>query len=96
MRRIAIIAPLIAATVGGVRRDIKLPNVEHDRLLDEYGHLYGRRSSMLKRMATLEWEMTVMRAVMIANGGVIGPGGTNPPRANGGVSEGISFASMQS
>jgi hypothetical protein len=72
MREIAIDT---SATAGDGRRDgerriVELGGAERDRLLAEYGRLYLHRRSVLERTASLEGELRVVQAVMMATGGV--------------------------
>jgi hypothetical protein len=60
----------------------KSAGVEHHRLLAEYARLYRRGSSKLESSVILEREVTLMRAIMIDNAGVVGPGGTDPSRVD--------------
>jgi hypothetical protein len=54
-----------------------IDTIEHDRLMSEYGRLYGRHCSMLERMKILEVELRDMQTYLIVNGGVDVIGGSS-------------------
>lgn len=75
----------------GRRRDRELTEMERDRLLAEYGRLYGQHNAIVERMTNIEREVAVRRALMIANGVAVGGGDDCPGvadlllRADGGM-----------
>ena len=44
--------------------------LEHDRLMSEYGRLYGRHCSVLERMKTLEENLRDMQTYLVVDCGV--------------------------
>lgn len=92
VREIAIVGSASSAggdRHNGGRRAFELTKIERDRLLAEYGRLYGRHNSIVERMTNIEREVAVRQALMIANGVAFGGGGCSGVadllRADGGM-----------
>lgn len=72
-----------------------LDTIEHDRLMSEYGRLYGRHCSMIERMKTLEVELCDMQTYLIVNCGVDVIGGSSSGSIVGGDgSDGLFIPSL--
>jgi hypothetical protein len=71
-----------------------IDTIEHDRLMSEYGRLYGRHCSMLERMKTLEVELRDMQTYLIVNGGVDIIGGSSNSSSIVGGGDGLVVPSI--
>lgn len=77
---------------GPPMREIEIRNtntsiidtIEYDRLMSEYGRLYGRQCSMIERMKTLEVELRDMQTYLMVNGGGDVIGGSSSGIVGGG------------